>query len=208
MKQMKFYTLYITLILIAVFILQQFIPNLTETFVLNQDSIPQIWRFVTAIFLHGSPAHLVSNLFALIIFGLILEKLIGSNRFLIVFFISGILANIVALNFYSNSLGASGSIMGIIGALAIIRPLMAIWAFGMIVPMFIAAIIWIFIDLIGIFIPSNIGHIAHLSGIAFGMILGIIFKIKNKKLKKRYRHNVEVPEHLLRRWETLYMDVD
>ena len=206
MSKLKFYTLYIALILVLVAILQQFIPNFTEMFVLNQDSIPQIYRFVTSIFLHGSFAHLVANLFALIIFGLILEKLIGSNKFLVVFFTTGILANIIAFNFYPSSLGTSGSIMGIIGALTIIRPMMGIFAFGMIIPMFIAAIIWVFIDLIGLFIPDNVGHYAHLSGIFFGMVLGIFFRIKTKHQEKR--HRVDVPEHLLRRWETLYMDID
>ena len=133
----------------------------------------------------------------LVIFGLILEKLIGSNKFLIVFFTSGVLANIIAFNFYPSSLGASGSIMGIIGALTIIRPMMGIFAFGMIIPMFIAALIWIFIDLIGVFIPDNVGHYAHLSGIAFGLILGIFFRLNAEKVKRQHRHNIEVPEHKL-----------
>ena len=208
MSKVKLYTLYLAIILVITFILQLLIPNFTESFVLNQNSSVQIWRFITAIFLHGSVSHLIYNLFALIMFGLILEKLIGSNKILIVFFISGILANIVSFNFYPSSLGASGAIMGIIGALAVIRPLMAVWVFGMILPMFIAAIIWILGDLIGLFTPDNVGHIAHLSGILFGFVLGFIFRINQEKIKKKHRHNIHVPEHLLRRWETLYMGSD
>jgi len=123
---MKFYTLLLTLIIIAVFILQAIIPNFTDSLLLNQQSFPEVWRFVTAIFLHGSLTHLIFNLFALILFGLVLESLIGSNRFLLVFFSTGIIANIISFNFYPASLGASGAIMGIIGALTVSKPLMTV----------------------------------------------------------------------------------
>jgi len=75
-------------------------PNFTKTFVLNQLAYPQIWRFATAIFLHANITHLFYNLFALFFFGIALEKLIGSRKFLLVFFTSGIIANIISFNFY------------------------------------------------------------------------------------------------------------
>jgi uncharacterized protein len=203
MPKLKFFTLWIAVAVIALFIIQSLTPNFTNLFLLNQDSWFQPWRFITSIFLHGSVTHLVSNLFALLFFGLILEKLIGSEKFLGVFFISGIGANLVAINFYSSSLGASGAIMGIIGALAIIRPLMGVWAFGMILPMSVAAILWVVIDAMGIFIPSNVGHIAHLSGILFGTIFGLIFRFNSQKRNKN--NSIKIPEHILRRWETLYL---
>ncbi|MAG07577.1 hypothetical protein CMI46_02070 [Candidatus Pacearchaeota archaeon] len=203
MAKMKFYVLWIALGLIIVFLLQTFFDIVTDVFILSEVSWTQPWRFVSAVFLHGSFAHLLSNLFALVFFGIILEKLVGSKKFLGIFLISGILANVVAINFYPNSLGASGAIMGIIGALAIIRPLMMVWAFGMILPMAVAAVFWILIDAIGIFIPDNVGNIAHLSGVFFGVVFGIIFRYNNSS--KRKKHIVEVPEHILRRWETLYM---
>ena len=200
---MKFYAIYLALLLIAIFIFQQFINGFTDLLILNKNSFSELWRFLTSMFLHGSLAHLLSNLFALLFFGIILEKKIGSNKFLGIYLISGILANLIAVNFYPESLGASGAIMGIIGTLAIIAPGMAVWAFGMLLPMAIAAIIRIAIDFIGVFIPDNIGHIAHLSGILFGIIFGIILRANYQKINKK--HKIQVPEHLLRRWETLYM---
>jgi len=200
---MKFYTLWIAILIIFVFVLQTFVEGFTSLLVLNESSWIQPWRFITSIFLHGSLQHLLGNMFALLFFGFILEKTIGSNRFLGIYLISGILANLIAINFYSSSLGASGAIMGMIGALTILRPGMQVWAFGLIMPMFIAAIVWVVVDAIGIFIPSNVGHIAHLSGIAFGGIFGLIIRLRHKKSNKN--HKIKVPEHLLRRWETLYM---
>lgn len=182
----KLYPLWLSLIIILIFILQIIIPGFTEAFVLNQKSLTnyQIYRFLTAIFLHGSITHLLFNLFALIFFGLILEKSLGSRNFLIIFLSSGIIANLIAVNYYSSSLGASGAIYGIIGALTIIKPFMMIWAFGMLMPMFIASILWVTADILrtlGAFGPTNIGTIAHLSGIAIGLILGIL--LKNIKIK-------------------------
>jgi len=204
---MKYYAFWIAIILVATFTLQSFVNGFTDALILNESSFSQPWRFITSMFLHGSLSHLLANLFALLLFGFILERTIGSERFLAVYLISGILANLIAVNFYSTSLGASGAIMGIIGTLAILRPLMGVWVFGMILPMSIAAVIYIIIDAIGVFIPSNIGHIAHLSGIAFGIIFGTILRISKSKKEKK-THKIEVPEHLLRRWETLYMGAD
>ncbi len=159
-----------------VFLVQFFVKGFTEFFLLDSDFILQFWRFFTAVFLHGNFTHLLYNVFALALFGSMLEKMIGSRRFLILFFITGILANIFSINFYDNSLGASGAIFGIIGALIIIRPLMIVWAFGLPMPIFLAGILWAIGDAIGIFVPSNVANLAHLSGMFFGLVFGILYK--------------------------------
>jgi len=207
----KLYTIWLSLITILIFTLQVIIPGFTEIFVLNQLSLAkyQIWRFLTAIFLHGSITHLLFNLFALMFFGLILEKSLGSKNFLITFLVSGVIANIIAVNYYPSSLGASGAIYGVLGALTIIRPLMMVWAFGLIMPMFIASILWVAADVLrtmGAFGPSNIGSIAHLSGIGIGLIFGILLKIK-KKPKKQPNSKIKITfdEHQLENWENQFM---
>jgi len=163
-----------------VFLIQLFVRGFTELFLLDSSAYLQIWRFVTAVFLHGGFAHLLYNVLALALFGSILERFIGGKRFLIVFFVTGILANLISVNFYDSSLGASGAIFGVIGALVIIRPLMVIWAFGMPMPMFIAGILWAAGDLIGLFVPSNVANLAHLSGMFFGLIFGFSYRKKVK----------------------------
>jgi membrane associated rhomboid family serine protease len=176
----------------------------TDTLVLNQDSWSQPWRFLTSIFLHGSPAHLILNLFALILFGFILERVIGSKRFIFVFFISGILANLISVNFYPSSLGASGAIYGILGCLTVLRPRMTVWVYSLPMPMFLASIIWIGIGIFGILNPSQIGDIAHLSGIAAGAILGFYY-YKDFKEHKQIENKVELPEDYMGAWENVYM---
>ena len=180
-NRFRFYALKLCGWIFVVFLLQLFVNGFTELFLLDSSSFTQIWRFFTAIFLHGGIAHLLYNVFALALFGSILEKFIGGKKFLLVFFLSGIFANIIAINFYDSSLGASGAIYGILGALTILRPLMVVWAFGLPMPMFIAAILWIAGAVLGIFMPSNIGHVAHLSGIFIGFLFGIILRVARKR---------------------------
>ena len=92
--------------------------------------------------------------------------------------------------------------MGVIGALAAIRPMMTVWAFSIPMPMFMAALIWIAIDITGIFIPSNVANIAHLSGIFFGLVLGLGFRIK----KERSRNpKVRINEEHMKSWEDKWM---
>ena len=101
----RFYALKLCGFIILVFLAQSLISGFTELFILDGSSWWQVWRFISAIFLHDGLTHLIYNLFALILFGNLLEVLIGGRRFLAIFLISGILANLVAINFYSNSLG-------------------------------------------------------------------------------------------------------
>lgn len=203
-KKMRFYPIWIAIALIIIFAIQTYFPEFTEMFLMTSNAHYQPWRFVTGFFLHGSLPHLMYNLFALVIFGLILEKVVGDRNFLLIYFSSGILANIVSFFFYDRSLGASGAIMGIIGTLTILKPFMGVFAFGMIIPMFVAAIIWVVGDLIGIFMPSNVGHIAHLSGIFVGIFFGILLRVLHNK--KRNQDVIDIPEHMMRRWEALYME--
>ena len=205
----RYYAFKLSGIMILVFLVQFFIPSFEELFILNQSSFIQVWRFFTAIFLHGGLAHLILNLFALMLFGSILESLIGGRRFLFTFFATGVLANLVAINFYQSSLGASGAIFGVIGALIIIRPMLPVWAFGLPMPIFVAGIIWIGADLLGTagFLMGNpidnTGNIAHLSGVFFGFLLGTWYR---RNMPKRVRkRNLVIPEDIARRWEEAYI---
>ena len=205
----RFYALWLAAICILVFLLQVFIKSFTDLFVLDQAYPLEVWRFLTSIFLHGGIGHLVVNMFALALFGSILESLIGSKRFLMVFFVSGIMANIISFSFYPSSLGASGAIMGVIGALVIVKPLLTVWAFGMPMPMFIAGIIWVAVDLLGAVSYlsgnplDNTGNIAHLSGMFFGIVLGLFYR--EWKKKEIQENRMDLNENYVRSWEDFHM---
>ena len=165
---MKYAALLLTGVIFLVFIVQVFSEGFTEAFLLKPDIYSRPWILLTSMFLHGSAGHLLSNAFALALFGLLLENIIGTRKFLILFFISGIAASAAASFFYSSALGASGAIFGIIGALAAIRPKMTVWAFGVPMPMVVAAIVWLLQDILGVFYPSDVASAAHISGLFLG----------------------------------------
>jgi len=182
--QSKYYSLWLVGVCTVVFIFQIIFPQITDQFALyNSRVFSEPWLLVTSIFLHGGFQHLFFNMFALGLFGLILENIIGSRNFLLVFFSSGIVASIGAAMFYPASLGASGAIYGILGALAVLRPKMSVWVFGVPMPMFVAAILWVLIDIVGMFAPSGIANAAHIFGLGFGIIIGLLMRKKFKEKK-------------------------
>ena len=81
------------------------------------------YRLITAMFLHVSIGHLVNNMILLFFAGELVEKTIGRVRFLILFFFSGVIGNLLSGVFeivtgsYYDSVGASGAVFGIIGGL-------------------------------------------------------------------------------------------
>lgn len=83
----------------------------------------QYYRLITCIFLHFGIDHLMNNMVMLGALGWNLEKEIGSFKFLLIYFVSGIGANLIslAMDFYTGNLavsaGASGAIFGLLGAL-------------------------------------------------------------------------------------------
>ena len=200
----KFVAFWLCAICIVFFILQIILPGFTEVLLLTSGSWSQPWRFLTAIFLHGDLTHLIYNMFALALFGSILESLIGSRKFLILFFVTGIFANIVAVNFYPSSLGASGAIFGVIGSLIIVLPSLIVWAFGLPMPIFIAGILWAVGDVIGTFNPSsNVGTIAHLAGMGFGLLFGVFYRNWSKRSYHREKMNID--EIAIRNWEDKHL---
>ncbi len=148
------------------------------------------WMIVTSMFLHLDFSHLFQNMFALGFFGILLEKIIGSKKFIYLYFAAGIAGSLASLVFYptATSLGASGAVMGVLGALAVLRPKMVVY-FGGPVPMIVLAAIWIVIDLAGFIVgEGNIGHAAHLAGFAVGIAYGGALYSQfreEKELKKR-----------------------
>ncbi len=149
------------------------------------------WTFVTSIFLHADFSHIFFNMFALFMFGIVLENKIGSKHFIIIFFLSGIIGSVGYMITASNptipAIGASGAIYGILGTLAVVMPLMIVWVVGIPMPMIVAAVIWIALEVFGMFSPSQIAHSAHLGGVVVGIIYGIYLRMSERRELKRYR---------------------
>jgi membrane associated rhomboid family serine protease len=172
------YSLYIIMVCVAAFFLQQLIPGFTGLFLL----IPQIaairpWTVFTYMFLHGSGGHLFFNMLVLFFFGPILERKIGSHQFLSVYFGAGLLSALGHMVFSGSPvLGASGAIYGIFACLAVLEPEIRVYVYF--IPMKIAQALVLFAAIDILMMGSNdmIAHAAHLSGLVFGLYMGLKLK--------------------------------
>ena len=203
----KWYAIQLVIICVIIYILQFLIPNLTEEFALvSSEVLYRPWIIVTSIFLHavGYPPHLIYNMIALALFGSILERIIGGKNFLIVFFVSGIVASFGSVLFYTASIGASGAIFGVMGALAALRPRMTIFIGYIPMPMALAVVLWAIGNFVGLFSPDEIAYAVHLFGLGFGLIVGFYLrKWYGEKRMKRRRHKISEEE--FRTWEEKWM---
>lgn len=190
----------ISLICIVVFLLQSHIPM--NELILIQSKF-KIWQLFTYMFLHASFSHLFYNIFALVMFGSILEKLVGSKNFLVIYLFSGIASGVTALFFYNASLGASGAIFGVIGVLTYLRPKLIVFIFGAPMPLIIASFFWILIDFVGIFYPDSVAHLSHITG----FFIGLLFATQLKKFKEKKRRRYKINDKVLDEWESKYMSV-
>jgi membrane associated rhomboid family serine protease len=126
------------------------------------------WRVVTSGFLHANLLHIGFNMYALWIFGPVLERGLGSVRFALAY-VGGLLggaAAVVHFDFLSPTLGASGAVLGLAGALAAV-----LWARGVAITQ--TSLGGIFIINLGL--PLLVGGISfwgHLGGIAGGFAAG------------------------------------
>jgi len=139
------------------------------------------WTIVTSLFLHGSFGHILGNMITLYFFGKYLRLLVGSSKFISVYFIGGILGGILYVLLappFSIAIGASGAVFALGGALAVMRPKLRVLVFPVPVPMPLwAAVIGGFVIIS--FLPS-VAWQAHLGGLAFGLIAGYFFRRKER----------------------------
>lgn len=139
----------------------------------------EYWRLFTALFLHGGFAHLLFNVFALYVLGPPLERSIGAVRFALCYLISGlasstgvVLLTVAGLIQVGQLVGASGCIMGIVGALAgfLLRHRHTPHAKQRLANIFLIIVIQTAFDLS----TPQVSMAAHLCGLIAGLFLGLV----------------------------------
>lgn len=139
----------------------------------------EYWRFLTALFLHGGFIHLLFNIFALYLLGPPLERSIGTTQFAVCYMVSGLAsgAGVVGLTLMgvvqpAQLIGASGSIMGIVGAWAgfLLRHRHALHAKQRLANIAVIIGIQIAFDLS----TPQVSMSAHLCGLVAGFFLGLL----------------------------------
>ena len=102
------------------------VPGLEEHLYLNRYLVfnnGEYWRLLTVALTHGGLMHLFFNMYALLVLGNTLESAIGRNKFLAIFLISQLGASFASIYFGAInvvSVGASGAIFGLFGAMVVI----------------------------------------------------------------------------------------
>ncbi len=201
-------TLSIAAICGLVFLLQQFwYWEVFNSLALVSSGVwARPWTLISYTLVHADIIHIGYNMFALLLFGSILESVIGSRKFLAIYLVSGLAAGIAGVLLYTASIGASGAVFGVIGCLALLRPRLAVWVMGAPMPMIIAAAVWILIDILGIPAPDNIAHEAHIFGIGIGIAAGLLLHDKYAEPLRRKRRKQERPtDREIDEWEERYM---
>ena len=178
----------VTYVLIAlctlVYILQILFPSLTTLGAVNGSLVRsgQVYRLVTGMFMHGSIWHLLCNMYSLYVIGCATENYFGKKKFLLIYFVSGIIGSMFSCIFNTSwSLGASGAIFGLMGALCYFgyyyRLYMGKALYSEIIPVIV-------LNLALSLIVSNIDFYAHIGGLIGGVFITIGLGIKNKTDKQ------------------------
>lgn len=166
-----------------------FIPSIFNSFSIYNitDTNFHFWQPFTSMFLHGGILHILLNMFVLWQFGNQIEEVIGTNKFLQLYFISGLLSGIFWMLLGTGSaVGASGALCGLLSAYIFIAPESKVLAF-FVFPMKMKSFIYGFgglsllFGLLSLINPSygfGIGHFAHLGGLIGGYVISYYWKSK------------------------------
>ncbi len=192
---------------VLVFLTQNLLPAGLEawfykTFALSFPvGLKTLYQMVSYMFMHANFTHLLFNMFALWMFGRIVEYDLGSKRFLTYYLVCGVGAAVIQLGVnyaeiaslvaqgYSylprfTTVGASGAVFGLLLAYGMIHPNNVVML--MFPPIALKAkwfvVLYGVLELVGGVASSgsNVAHFAHLGGMLFGLLLLRYWKKKNQ----------------------------
>jgi membrane associated rhomboid family serine protease len=180
---------------VAAFFLQATQPQLTNLF----SFVPRLawrepWTILTYMFLHGGITHILFNMLSLFWFGPRVEERMGSRRFAVLYFLSGISGAALSFVFAPRSpiIGASAGVFGVMLAFAHYWPNAVIHIWG-IIP--VTARMLVILTTVAAFwfglggFQAGVAHFAHLGGYAGAFIY---LKWLDRK-RGEFRRRVEAP---------------
>lgn len=175
---------------------------MVSTFALFYPGTPwfKIWQPISYMFMHGGFWHLFFNMYSLFIFGMAVEKILGTKRYLILYFLCGLGAAAAQLGVQAMdpaiqgapTVGASGCIYGVIIAFAMIFPQAQL---TLLFPPVTLSAKWMAIIFIGIELftgvtgtNQGVAHFAHLGGALVGFLLIWWWYKRRKNNNQSYVH--------------------
>ncbi len=195
-------TLGFSSLLILVFLLEQFFG--VEPFVLHASRLIRL-QLILSFLAHASLTHLLSNLFGILLFGILLEADSGSHRLAVLILLSGMLVNLaLPLTGYEAVIGASGIAYALAAALAIRKPFGMIPALGIPMPGMLAIILWILQQLI-LEGTRPVAYKLHLAGMLIGSIFALLTPHPRRKETVQRDEEAEEIDRLLDAYEEEYL---
>jgi membrane associated rhomboid family serine protease len=190
---------------VVIFFAQNTLPGFTERFALiPADFVHAPWTVITYMFLHGDFMHIGFNMLGLWFAGVRVESRLGSERFVILYFVSGLTAALFAFIFAYNSavIGASGAIFGLLMAYAYYWPREK-WMIYFVIPVEarVLVVVYTAISIFGLKSGTGTAHYAHLGGLV-GSFVYLQFISRNTGAN-RFRSAIakKVPEQVLTNWQ-------
>jgi rhomboid protease GluP len=185
MNSQKYYPTYILIALnVAIYIYTAYLSgNALETDINVQAILGQYnllvynglyYQLITSMFIHASIIHLVGNMLFLLIFGLRGEEFFSLPEYLGIYLVGGLVGNLFSLALGPNliSVGASGAIFSLFGACIIYNR-------RSVRQSILGALVYAFF-LFFINTGEGVNILAHLGGLAFGLIIGYIIASRRK----------------------------
>ncbi len=189
---------YITVFLILVNVLVFLICTFTGSLLYNKGAFnvrvfwegKEYYRILTSVFLHWDIDHLISNMLILYCLGEVVEKHFGRIKYTVIYISAGILGNCLSgwheiyEGAYINSVGASGAIFGIIGALFILVCINKGHLEQITMGRLLLMIIY---SLYSGFVGEGINNAAHIGGFVSGMAIALLLWLFGKKKQAEMR---------------------
>lgn len=178
------------LLFLAMKMVDKFNWNMLGMFYFDTDYF-RPFQVITYMFMHANISHIIFNMFAVFMFGSVLEHFWGVKKFLFYYFFTGIGAAIaqqlvwyLSGNFGGVTVGASGAVFGLLLAYGMMFPNEKIYLyFAIPIKAKYFIVIYGLIELfmgVANFSGDNVAHFAHLGGLVFGLILMLYWRKKGR----------------------------
>lgn len=189
-KKKLIVTYLIMLICILMYVLVVFMGASNKAYLLLGANLKalvksgQIYRLITYAFLHGGLVHLIANMYSLYIIGSQIENNYGKLKFIFIYLVSALTGGLLSAIFNNNiSIGASGAIFGLLGALVYFGFHFRLYLSDALKTRIVPVIL---INLLIGFMVTDIDNACHIGGLIGGYLAAMavgIPEVENKKDK-------------------------
>lgn len=182
-----YFTVSLVIFNIVIFLICTFTGNMLYNegafYVFGVMTDKEYYRLLSSVFLHYNVEHLFNNMVLLFFLGRIIEKQTGHTVYIIIYLLSGMGGNLVSCLWelmtdqYSVSVGASGAVFGLTGALLVLT---LVYKGKLEEIRWQGVVFMILLSVYNGFATDNINNAAHLGGLALGIVVTFIVSIGRK----------------------------